>query len=127
MSTTTAPPPTPTDKAVSAARGFAQLTTTLETNNPALASQLTGSLATYAKSGIAPIVGGVLGLAVAHYGLSCATPPAPGCWTPDLINQVSEAIALVCAGGASLIMHWVGKAPTRAAIAASTSAPPAAA
>jgi hypothetical protein len=118
MSATTTPK-TPTDQAVDDARGFAQAVSFFQTDNPALAAQITGSLSTYAKSGAAPIVGAILGWAVPHYGLACSVPPTPGCWSPDLINQVSEVAGLVCASAASLVMHWLSKAPARAAIAAS--------
>lgn len=113
------PPKTPTDQAVDDARGFAQAVSFLQTDNPALAAQITGSLSTYGKSALAPIIGGGVGLIVAHYGLSCGSQPTAGCWSPDLINQVTDAIVLVCASGAAAVMHWLSKAPARAAIAAS--------
>jgi hypothetical protein len=117
---------TVTDRAVAAARSGAQLLANFQQVNPALAEQLTGSVATYSKSGAAPLVGAAIGWGAAHYGLMCSasTAAVAGCWTDATVTLVT---AICIAAGTALSaggMHWLAKAPARAALASSP-APPA--
>lgn len=110
VTVTTPPAPTPaaqtrlTDAAVNAATTGAELLQNLQTNDPALYQQLTGSLATYGKSAAAPLVGSLLGLLIAHYGLGPYM-------TPDALNLLTEALVAIGTGAGALIMHWIGKRP----------------
>jgi len=111
-----------TNAAIAVAQAAPGLLTTLQTVNPALAAQLTGSLATYSKSAAAPIVGLVVGAVVAHFGLACSatTVAAAGCWSPDTINLVTEICCAAGTGIGALAMHWLSKAPARSVLAETT-------
>jgi hypothetical protein len=108
--TTTAPAPTPaaqtaqTNAAISAAETGAALLNNLQTADPALYQQLVGSFSTYGKSAAAPLVGSLLGLLVAHYGLASYV-------TPDTLNLLTDALVALGTGAGALVMHWIGKRP----------------
>lgn len=108
--TTIAPAPTPaaqtaqTNAAISAAETGAALLNNLQTADPALYQQLVGSFSTYGKSAAAPLVGSLLGLLVAHYGLAAIV-------TPDTLNLLTDALVALGTGAGALVMHWIGKRP----------------
>lgn len=125
MSTTTAPPDpvaAATTAAIDIARDAPTLVAGLEASNPAMAAQLTGSLATYAKSGAAPIVGMIVGTLAAHYGLACTavTAATGACWSQEVINNVTYALIGLGASAGALVMHWISKWPARRVLAATT-------
>jgi hypothetical protein len=106
-----------TNTAISFARNAPELLDGLKAANPAMAAQLTGTVATYSKSGAAPLVGSIVGWLAAHFALMCSSAVASNCWTQDTVNIVT---ALCIAAGTSLFalgMHWWSKAPTRALVA----------
>ena len=112
-----------TNAAISLARNAPELLAGLQAVNPAVAAQLTGTVATYSRSASAPLVGAAVGWIAAHFGLMCSAAAAANCWTADTVTTVT---ALCVAAGTSLSalgMHWLSKAPTRALVAP---APPAA-
>ena len=118
MSTTTTPPPTPTDRAVALAKNGAEFVAMAQTVDPALYAQLVGSLATYGKSAAAPLVGSLLGLLVARYGLGSYV-------TPDTLNLLTEALVAAGTAAGAAAMHWISKSPGRKL--ATPASPPAAA
>jgi len=97
--------------AVAVARSGAELVQTLQREDPALYAQLVGSLSTYSKSAAAPIVGSLLGLVVAHYGLG----PYLG---TETLNLLTEALVGLGMAAGAAFMHWFGKRPGRALQAA---------
>ena len=123
MSATTTPAPTApatapqtvrTNAAINAAESGAALLNNLQTADPALYAQLVGSVATYGKSAAAPLVGSLLGLFVAHYGLGPYV-------TPDTLTFLTDALVGLGTVAGAAIMHWLSKAPAR-----KMAAPPAA-
>jgi hypothetical protein len=96
-----------TNAAVNWAQTGAQLLTAFQTANPALYEQLVGSVATYGKSALAPIVGAALGLAVAKLGVGSYV-------TPDTLNLLTDALVGLGTGAGALAMHWWSKRPGRA-------------
>lgn len=114
---------TPTDEAVAAAKNAPELLTFLQTMNPALYAQLTGSLGTYGKSAAAPVVGAIVGAVVAHYGIACTTAVTTGCWSADFIGYVTDSLVLAGTAAGALVMHWVSKSPARAAVNSAPAAP----
>lgn len=96
-----------TDVAVSVAQNGAQLLSAFQVANPALYAQLVGSLATYGKSAAAPLLGSLLGLLVAHYGLGPYV-------TPDILTLTTEALVALGTGIGAIVMHWWSKWPGRA-------------
>jgi hypothetical protein len=100
-------PTTSTDQAFALAEDGAMFLSQIETTNPALYAQLVGSLATYGKSAAAPVVGSVLGLLVAHYGLGPYV-------TADTLSFLTDALVGLGTAGGAMLMHWIGKAPGRA-------------
>jgi hypothetical protein len=100
-------PTTVTDQAVAFAADGAKLITNLQTANPALYAQLVGSVATYGKSAAAPLVGSLLGLAVARWGLQPYV-------TADTLSLATNALVGLGTAVGALIMHWWAKAPGRA-------------
>jgi hypothetical protein len=110
--------------AVNSAVAFAEtlpaLVNELQKTDPAIADQLTGSLATYSKSGLAPIIGLGVGYLAGRYGLSCteATQAAGNCWTPQFIDTVSTVLDVVGTAAGAAVMHWLSKRPAQAVLAA---------
>ena len=88
----------------------------LQTANPALYALLLGSGGTYGRAFIAPVVGAVVGWAVAHWALGCSGTATAGCWTPDTVNAITEIVTTGCGGLAALVMHWISKSPARAIV-----------
>ena len=105
---------TPASDAVAVAQTGAQFVATVQAADPALYGQLVGSLSTYSKSAAAPVVGAVVGLLVAKFGLAQIV-------TPDLQNLLTEALVGVGTAAGAAIMHWWSKAPGRALKAADAS------
>ena len=126
----TPPQATATTRAIFIARDAPTLISNLESANPALAAQLTGAWDTYAKAGASPAAGAVagwlVGQAVGYFGLACTATVTTGCWSPDFVNDVSRVLAVLGTVAGGLVMHWISKAPTRAVLAASVPAKPAA-
>lgn len=104
-----------TTAAVAIAQDGAQLLSAFQIANPPLYAQMVGSLATYAKSASAPLVGSLLGLLVAHYGLGPYV-------TPDILNLATEGLVALGTGTGALAMHWWSKSPARALLAPSVPA-----
>ena len=129
MSGTIPVPETAADRAVNDAHGagaYAQVVATLETTDPALAAQQTGSVATYGKS-VGGSAGGVilallLSKMVAHFGVACSATATINCLSPDDIQVMTYVLMTVGAAGFAALMHWIGKAPARAALAAAKGA-----
>jgi hypothetical protein len=88
-----------------------ELISALQTANPALYAQLVGSLSTYGKSAAAPIVGSLIGLLAAKYGLG----PYLSTETVNLLTELLVGAGTVV--GAAF-MHWYGKRPGRELAAA---------
>jgi hypothetical protein len=110
--TTTAP--VNASEAVAVAKEGSHFVALVQTADPALYAQLVGSLATYSKSAAAPLVGSVLGLLVAKYGLGPYV-------TPDILNLATEALVAIGVSAGAAAMHWLSKAPGRALQASSPS------
>ena len=112
MSGTSTPTPTATTAAtndvIKVARDAPELLAGFQAANPALAAQLTGSLATYLKSGGAPLVGTAIGYLVAHYALG---------WSQGDIDLATEICCAIGAAVVSAANHWWSKAPARAMLA----------
>lgn len=106
------------DTAIAISRTLAATVDEWQATNPALAAQVTGSLATYLKSGVAPVVGSFVGYGAAHLGLMCtaATIANSGCWSQGTIDLVTEILVMAGTGIGALIMHWHSKAPARAVL-----------
>jgi hypothetical protein len=100
-----------TNNVVAFARNGAELVDGFATANPALYAQLVGSLSTYSKSAAAPIVGSLIGLLAAKYGLG----PYLSTETVNLLTELLVGAGTV-AGAA--FMHWYGKRPGRELAAA---------
>lgn len=107
-----------TNIAVVAAKDLPDLLTKLNTVNPALYAQLTGTLATYAKSAAAPAVGLVVGEIVAK-GVDALGVT----WTADTTALVTNLILVVGAAGAAAINHWFSKRPANTAVATTETQP----
>ena len=133
MSTTSSTTPTPATQAatvhaadvnavVNLARTLPEQITRLEAVDPALAAQLTGSLATYLKSGASPVAGAVagwfVGQAVGYFGLACTATVTTACWSPGFVDGVANALAVAGTALGALVMHYISKAPARAVVAA---------
>lgn len=110
-----------TNTAMNAARDLPDAIAKLEKVDPALAAQLTGSLATYFKAGASPVAAGVagwlVGQAVGAAGLACSAAVTTSCWSPEFQSAASNVLALVFTAAGALVMHWWSKAPARAVVA----------
>lgn len=104
--TPTGAPVTSGNVAVAVAKGGAEFVALVQQADPALYSQLVGSLATYSKSVAAPLVGAGVGLLVAKLGVANIV-------TPDLQALLTEALVALGTAVGAAVMHWVGKAPGR--------------
>ena len=118
MSTTTQPQParTPADNAIAMANTTATAVESLRTTAPDAYALLLGSAGTYTKSGLAPVIGMIVGAVVAHFGLACPTTgtATATCLTHDTITLATTLITVAFGAGAALINHWISKAPGRA-------------
>ena len=99
-------PPTNASEAVNIAKDGAEFVALVQSSDPALYAQLVGSLATYGKSAAAPLLGSLLGLLIAKYGLQPYV-------TADMINLLTEALVAAGTGIGALVMHYLSKAPGR--------------
>lgn len=106
MSATQPAPVTSGNQAIAIAKGGAEFVEVVRTADPALYGQLVGSLTTYSKSALAPVVGALVGLAVAKLGVISIV-------TPDLQALITDALVGVGTAGGAAVMHYFSKAPGR--------------
>jgi len=100
-----------TNNVIAVVQNGNQLIAGIKEANPALYNQMVGSLSTYGKSAAAPIVGSVIGLVAAHYGLGPYL-------STEMVNLLTWLLVGAGTAAGSAFMHWRGKATARELAAA---------